>query len=120
MVDYKNLKPYMAKDIEDWGSVVSDEYKSFQTKYRNFLKRVCKANGYELVKFSPNHYQFSCFIKGNDKFVYISISDVRYFKKEWFQQILIRTAESEKDYRGGMNNYTSIQCLEATIQHMLA
>lgn len=119
MTNYTNLKPFMARDIENWGVTVSDDYKSFQTKYRNFLKKLCKENGYELVKFNPNHYNFSCFVKGNDKFVYISISDVRYFKKEWFNNILIRSAKHEKDYTGGSNQYTSLPCLEAKIQSML-
>lgn len=119
MTNYTNLKPFMARDIEDWGSVVSDDYKSFQTKYRNFLKKLCKENGYELVRFNPNHYCFTCFVKGNDKFVYISISDVRYFNKEWFNHILIRNAQHEKDYTGGFNQYTSLPCLETKIQSML-
>ena len=119
MVDYKNLKTYLNKGIEDWGSVVSDDYKSFQTKYRNYLKKVCKENGYELVSFNPSHYEFSCFIKGNDKFVYISISDVRYFKNQWYNHILIRSAKHEKDYTGGFNQYTSLQLLESKIKSML-
>lgn len=68
----------------------------------------------------PSHYKFSCFIKGNEKFVYISISDVRFFRNKWFNNILIRTAESEKDYHGGVNQYTSLPCLEAKIKSMLA
>lgn len=119
MTNYKNLKPYMAREIEDWGGYVSDDYKSFQTKYKNFLKKLCKENGYELVNFMPNHYEFSCFIKGNGKYVYISISDVRHFSKEWFNHILIRTAEHEKDYHGGPNNYTSLPNLESKIKAML-
>lgn len=120
MVSYTNLKTYTGREIEDWGGIVSDDYKSFQTKYKNFLKKICKKNGYELVNFLPGHYQFSCFIKGNDKFVYVSISDVRYFKNAWFDVILIRTAANEKDYRGGRNNYTTLIFLEDTIKDMLA
>ena len=119
MADYKNLKPFVKKGIEDWGSVVSDDYKSFQTKYKNFLKKLCKENGYELASFLPGHYEFSCFVKNNDKFVYISISDVRYFKTSWFNLILIRTAQNEKDYTGGYNQYTSLPCLETKIKNML-
>ena len=119
MTDYKNLKPYMTRSIEDWGVIVSNDYNAFQTKYKNFLKKLCKENGYELVRFNPNHYCFSCFIKGNDKFVYISISDVRYFSNEWFNNILIRTVNHEKDYHGGTNQYTSLPCLETKIQSML-
>lgn len=120
MTDFKNLKPYANRSIEDWGSVVSKDYKSFQTKYRNFLKKVCANNGYELVKFSPNHYEFSCFIKGDDKYVYVSISDVRYFKNSWYKNILIRSAKSDTDYTGGPNNYVDLPNLEAKLKRMLA
>ena len=119
MTNYTSLKPYMASGIEDWGAYVSDDYKTVQTKYRNFLKKLCKEHGYELVRFNPNHYCFTCFVKDNDKFVYISISDVRYFRNEWFNNILIRTAQHEKDYHGGSNQYTSLPHLEAKIQSML-
>ena len=119
MESYNTLKPYLNKQIEDWGGYTSPDYKTFQTKYRNFLKKICKANGYELVRFNPNHYEFSCFIQGNGKYVYISISDVRYFSKEWFNNILIRTAQNEKDYHGGPNNYTSLPNLENKVKAML-
>lgn len=120
MQQFNTLKPYVTKGIEDWGSVTSDDYKSFQRKYKNFIKKVCEENNMELVKFNPNHYEFSAFVKKDDKFVYISISDVRYFKNAWYNRILVRTAKSEKDYTGGFNNYTSLPLLETTLTKMLA
>lgn len=50
---------------------------------------------------------------------YISISDVRYFSNEWYDHILIRTAENETDYRGGFNNYTTLSDLEGTAAELL-
>lgn len=119
MENYNTLKAFINKGIEDWGCVVSDDYKSFQTKYKNFIKKVCQANGYELVNFSPNHYEFSCFIKGNDKYVYMSISDVRHFKNEWYNRILVRYAKNESDYHGEFNQYVSLTNLEAKLVKML-
>ena len=111
MTEFKSLKPYLNKDLEyEWGSM--------QLKYRNFLKRVCTNNGYEL-KFMPNHYEFSAFIKNNEKYVYVSISDVRYFKNSWYNKILIRTAKSYTDYCGGVNNYVDLPNLETRIIKML-
>ena len=43
--------------------------------------------------------------------MYISISDVRYFTNEWYSHILIRTAKSDTDYRGGFNHYTTLENL---------
>ena len=120
MVSYATLKPYMHRPIEDYGAYTSPDYISFQTKYRNFLKKVCTENGFELVSFNKNHYEFSAFIKGNDKYVYLSISDVRYFSNEWYTNILIRTAEHERDFRGGSNRFTTLDKLENAIKNMLA
>ena len=79
-----------------------EDYKSFQTKYINYLKAMCKENHWELVNVSKNHYCFSAFIKSSEnKCVYLSISDVRYFSNEWYSHILVRTAKNEVDYRGG-------------------
>ena len=120
MVSFASLKPYMRRGIEDYGSRTSPEYESFQSKYRNFLKKICNENNFELVSFNKNHYCFSAFIKGNDKYVYLSISDVRYFSKDWYSNILIRTASNERDFRGGINNYTTLEYLESKIKNMLA
>ena len=49
----------------------------------------------------------------------IPISDVRYFSNEWYDHILIRTAENETDYRGGFNNYTTLSDLEGTAAELL-
>ena len=49
-----------------------------------------------------NHYCFTAFIKTHDDlYVYISIPDVRFWKNEWYNHILIREAKDEKDYHGG-------------------
>ncbi|MGN1052334.1 MAG: hypothetical protein ACI4SH_02965 [Candidatus Scatosoma sp.] len=81
---------------------------------------VCEYYHWRLVNVGKNHYCFSAFIKSaENKCVYISISDVRYFSNEWYDHILIRTAENETDYRGGFNNYTSLQDLEGTAAYLL-
>lgn len=115
MANLTTLKPYLKNGIEDYGSITSPSYKSFERKYKNYLKQIAQEVGGELVKFNPNHYEFSCFIKRNDKYVYISISDVRYFKNEWFNHVLIRTAQSERDYSGGCNRYTSLDKIDQMI-----
>lgn len=115
MSSLKELQGYLKKGIEDYGCVTSPDYKTFERKFRNYIKKVAKENDGELVKFNPNHYEFSCFVRRNDKYVYISISDVRYFKNSWYNNILIRTANNEKDYSGGRNDYTSLEYLDKKI-----
>lgn len=111
MATLQEMKRYLVKGIDDYGCTTSPDYRTFERKYKNYIKKVASENGGELVKFNPNHYEFSCFVKRNDKYVYISISDVRYFRNSWYNNILIRTATSDKDYKGGTNDYTSLDSL---------
>lgn len=112
MANIKDLKKYVGYEFSS-GCYTGDDYKSFQTKYINFLKTMCRDNHWQLVNVGRNHYCFSAFIKSaENKCVYVSISDVRYFSDEWYNHILIRTAKNEQDYRGGFNNYTTLDNLE--------
>ena len=119
MANIKDLKKYIGYEFSS-GCYTGDDYKSFQTKYINYLRSICKNNHLRLVNVGKNHYCFSAFIKSaENKCVYISISDVRYFSNEWYDHILIRTAENETDYRGGFNNYTTLSDLEGTAAELL-
>ena len=119
MANIKDLKKYVGYEFSS-GCYTGDDYKSFQTKYLNYLRSICKQNHWQLVNVGNNHYCFSAFIKSaENKCVYISISDVRYFSNEWYDHILIRTAENETDYRGGFNNYTTLSDLEGTAAELL-
>ena len=108
MAKLSEMKAYLYRRIEDYGGTTSPDYKTFERKYRNYIKKVASENDGELVKFNPSHYEFSCFVRRNGKYVYISISDVRYWHNQWYNNILIRTAQNDKDYRGGSNNYCSL------------
>lgn len=107
------LAKWYDKEIEDWGGETSPEYKNFQTNYRSVIKDFCKNIGMELYSFSKNHYDFSAVIKSNssNQFYYVSISDVRYWKNEWANNILYRTMEHEKDWTGGSNRYSTLENL---------
>ena len=119
MANIKDLEKYVNYEFSS-GCYTGDDYKSFQTKYINYLRAICKNNHWRLVNVGKNHYCFSAFIKSaENKCVYISISDVRYFSNEWYDHILIRTAENEQDYRGGFNNYTTLSDLEGTAAELL-
>lgn len=119
MANIKDLEKYINYEFSS-GCYTGDDYKSFQTKYINYLRTVCKNNHWRLVNVGKNHYCFSAFIKSaENKCVYISISDVRYFSNEWYDHILIRTTENETDYRGGFNNYTTLSDLEGTAAELL-
>lgn len=120
MAKLKDLEKYLNHEFSS-GCYTGDDYKSFQTKYINYLKGICANNNWRLVNVGKNHYCFSAFIKGGreNNYVYISISDVRYFTNEWYNHILIRTAKNETDYRGGFNNYTNLEDLECDVAKLL-
>ena len=119
MAKLKDLEKYIGYEFSS-GCYTGEDYKSFQTKYINFLKTMCRNNHWQLVNVGKNHYCFSAFIKSaKNKCVYISIPDVRYFSNEWYDHILIRTTENETDYRGGFNNYTSLDGLEGAVADLL-
>ena len=119
MANIKDLKKYVGYEFSS-GCYTGDDYKSFQTKYINFLKTMCRNNHWQLVNVGRNHYCFSAFIKSaENKCVYVSISDVRYFSNEWYNHILIRTAKNETDYRGGVNKHKTLEKLGGTAADFL-
>ena len=119
MATIKDLEKYIGYEFSS-GCYTGDDYKSFQTKYINFLRSICKQNHWQLVNVGRNHYCFSAFIKSaENKCVYISISDVRFFTNEWYSNILIRTAKNEQDYHGGFNHRTTLKELEMKAMELL-
>ena len=120
MSNTNTLKQYINYEFSS-GCYTGNDYKTFQTKYINYLRTICKENNWSLIKVNKNHYCFSAFIKGGteNKYVYISISDVRYFNNDWYNHILVRTAKNEVDYKGGFNHYTTLDKLEGKICELL-
>lgn len=120
MAKLNELQKYINYEFSS-GCYTGNDYKTFQTKYIHYLKSICNANHWRLVNVDKNHYCFSAFIKGGmeNKYVYLSISDVRYFENDWYKHILIRTAENETDYKGGFNRFTTLERLEGKIAEML-
>lgn len=120
MANVKELKKYIDYKFST-GCYTGEDYKSFQTKYINYLKSMCTENNWQLINVGKNHYCFSAFIKGGieNKYVYISISDVRYFANEWYNHILVRTAKNEVDYKGGFNNFVTLENLESKVATLL-
>lgn len=119
MATIKDLEKYIDYEFSS-GCYTGDDYKSFQTKYINYLRSICKQNHWQLVNVGRNHYCFSAFIKSaENKCVYVSISDVRFFTNEWYSNILIRTAKNEQDYHGGFNHRTTLKELEMKVMELL-
>ena len=108
------LRKWYNKSIEDYGGVTSPEYREFEKDYKSTLNEIAKEINFTLYQFNGNHYEFSAVIQDNEsnKFYYISISDVRYWKNEWADKILYRTMEHDKDWHGGPNHYSNLKNLK--------
>lgn len=113
----KELLKYRNHYFDDFGGVVSPDYTTFETKYINYLKRVCKRNKWLFVKANRNHYCFSAVIQRDDgQYIYISISDVRHFNNAWYKTILFRTMKHSTDWTGGTNNHCILDELESCLK----
>ena len=118
MAKLHELEKYLTHEFST-GGYTGEDYKTFQRKYINYLRSLCKENGWELLNPCKGHYEFAVFIRNQaGNHLYLSISDVRFWKNEWYNRILIRTAAHEKDYHGGRNNYTHLRELPQTAQRL--
>jgi len=117
----KFIKEYYDHSFEDWGGTTSEDYKTFERKYKMILKEIGNEIGLELYSFNKNHYEFSAVMKkiNEEKYYYISISDVRYWKNEWFNNILYRTMSHAKDWSGGSNNYSDLLELKYKLKSLM-
>lgn len=89
------------------GISTGEEYLRFQKEAKTELKKMLSASGFEIFKFLPNHYEFSCIVRKleEERYYYISISDVRMFGDKWWNNVLYRAMKDEKDYGGEQNHY---------------
>lgn len=65
---------WQAATLADAGCSVSWEYRRFQTALIHELTRYATASGAKVVSSLKGHYDTSCFIERNGRFVYISHS----------------------------------------------
>lgn len=92
------------------GETIGDDFKQFSKDFRKCIKDQLSNSNVTIAVYSREHYFASGFVYCEDtaKYAYFSISDVRFWSSDWHENILIRTAKSDKDYTGGRNNYTTL------------
>jgi hypothetical protein len=120
VVTYEEEVPSNLEDFKAWefssGGITGEDFIVFARKFKSYIKSQLDAS---LLNYSRGHYILSGFIRKHDKFVYFSISDVRHFPSKWVDDILIRTAQSEEDYTGGANCYTSLLNFQRDVEGLL-
>ena len=62
---------------------------------------------WKVVKKNKGYFFLSMFLQNEvtGEYRYLSTGDVRYFKDEWYNKLLARTANSAEDYTGGANHF---------------
>ncbi len=109
--------------LADTGSYVSREYRNFQTALVREISKYATAVGAKVISSSKGHYDTSCFVERDGKFVYISHSST--FSRMGgsvrieLDSFLIRTAKHAKDYIGESNQYCNISELQSMIDKLL-
>lgn len=118
---FKTAMCYKGTDFdENSGCYESDEMKSFFKAFKKDLKKMLSSEFQDFIslKAKPNHFDFSGVIKIGEKFIYISLGDLR-MNKDFTKDILIRNMRHEKDFSGGRNNFVELKFLSESIKNLL-
>lgn len=116
--------PESIEGFKNWqftsGCTTGEDFKRFARLFKNWLKKQLQGKGLQIVNYSAGHYNLFGFVTNGQQYVYFSVGDVRYgVRGTWHESILIRTAQHEKDYTGGSNNFTDLQNLAKNILNLL-
>lgn len=119
----KKLKLNMVNLREMYGemefvssSITTKQCKQFFADFKKALKNDL-GNEYN-VSAKLGHFGVYGFVSKDDKFVYFSVEDLRENGTE-FDNVLYRSAENEKDFIGGYNQFCRLEELDLRIKKML-
>jgi hypothetical protein len=115
-----------ARGLEAWrgftfqsSSGLTEEFAAFARDYRAWVKKNLP-EGAKLDTWSRGHFEVSGFIERGGRYVYFNTSDVRYFREEWAENILVRTAKHNRDYTGGQNCSASLETFRERVDGLLS
>ena len=118
-------KKWQGFNFTESGTRMGPDGKSLARSFHNLMKRVCAKIGASVVKTNTGHYDVSGFIQRKDgSLLYYSYGDFRCLGVIDVDAcgaccgVLLRTASSTTDYRGGLNEFSSIRNLEKKIQEI--
>ena len=113
----KSLQPFV-NYIFSSGSYTGNDFEEFNKKFKKVIEKMLP-NNYTLHSWNKGHYYCFAVIKDNkERFIYLSVPDVRFFPNEWVYDILIRTMQHDKDWRGGNNHRTDLINFSKDIQKL--
>lgn len=114
-------KKYNGKVLADDGCYVSKEYKNFQNAFNRTAKAIADNINAELTSTSKGHYDGSMFFKRGGNFVYVHYGNSTNRTTIDFdgRNICVRTAKSDRDFVGGLNNFVTLKQLAHAIDLLL-
>lgn len=104
---------------KDYNHEIPDKERSieFANAYKEIVEKQIQSYNYELVNFSPNWCECSGFITDGQYYVYFNSGDYRF--SDIYEDVLIRTAKSDHDYSGGMNNRCTLETIGKTANKLI-
>lgn len=110
------INRYQDKILEDSGPFKSPQFITFAKEMRGAIKNEAAKYDIELASFSTGHYDVSGFLKKSGKYIYFAYSvprmmSINFAEKSWRGGFLYRTTSDEHDFKGGGNNFTSLDSL---------
>jgi len=121
----KFVKKYDEKSIQDDINYNSKEFFAMAKAFRKMLERTFPE--YAIAKFCVGHYYISGFLQRNGNYIYFSWNVPRHNRPIQLKnpiyledKLLFRTANSDNDYCGSCNNYTSVADMKKAIEKLYA
>ena len=111
------LAQYKGRYFES-SSYATPEFNSFSRTAKSQLRKELSSYGLELAGYNKGHFYISGFALNTrtDKLAYFSIGDVR--PTFTGNGILYRTAEHNRDFKGGMNQFCEIDELAGNLERI--
>ena len=105
---------YNGKIIGGFYGETPPEAKSFNRKFKNWVKKIADQNGWELVEYDLNYSSIIGFFKQDNKFIFFSYEIPRATPIDIeeggpMMGVLFRTAKHERDFYGGINHFASLK-----------
>ena len=114
-------KKYNGKTLADDLYAVSREYNNFQNAFNRMAKDIAANINAEVVKTLKSHYDGSMFFKRGGNFLYVHYGNSTNRTTIDFdgRNICVRTAKSDRDFVGGLNNFVTLKQLAHAIDLLL-
>lgn len=114
------VREYHGRDIEDAGSVQSQDFKTFAKRLKRVIAEMCEQIGAEIVSYNTGHYHVSLFLRKGNTYMYLSYDVPRGncpldLHASGTNGFLYRLAKNEKDYKGCGNHFCSLLHLKKCV-----